>query len=121
MASVFVPSTFSVLQENLRYLDRGSFGRQITYEGDPFQLTSNGVSKNGPKITPGTIVYLCKNQYTECPEKVRVHVFFNKTTPVHGESCTCRICGSEFEMVAGSCTCDDEEIKNPMHEACCIQ
>ena len=123
-------AVIQVLKEDLR-LDMS--GMQGTYEGnDPIQLYTNGISANGPIVQPGSRVWLCKNQYTDCPEKVRVHVFFKRTPPAEPpiedqvwngprRRCACGVCGSTFTFFSGTCECEEKEIKDPMHEPCCIQ
>ena len=104
-----------LLQKN----DDGTY----TYTGHvPIQLSSNGVSSNGPKILNGHILYICKNQYTEATSEMRMHAYFDVDTS-HAEKCACGVCGSTFEKLPAlpnACNCEVKTLRNSMDEPCCI-
>ena len=94
-----------------------------TYVGSmPIQLTSNGVSSNGPKIVSGNTLTLCKNQYTEPSPELRLHAFFDVDSS-HAQNCACGVCGSSFEFLPPSvveCDCEKATFRTSMEEPCAI-
>jgi hypothetical protein len=104
------------------FLEKNEDGT-YTYVGSiPIQLTSNGVSSNGPKIMSGNTLIICKNQYTESTSELRMHAFFDVDSS-HAQNCACGVCGSSFRFLPASaveCNCEKASFRNQMDEPCTI-
>jgi len=94
-----------------------------TYVGElPIQLSSNGVSSNGPKIVSGNTLTICRNQYTESTTQLRMHAYYDVDLS-HAKNCSCGVCGSSFEFLPPSvveCDCQSETLRDAMDEKCTI-
>ena len=94
-----------------------------TYVGElPIQLSSNGVSSNGPKIFNGHTLTICRNQYSESTAQLRMHAYFDVDSS-HAKNCSCGVCCSSFVSLpasAAECNCQSETLRNAMDEKCTI-